>query len=82
LYSPMIVSIRALSNASPTVPTEAVIPSSCRCSVKRSAVYWADSTGRCNTPERGGVDGTTTRLGDGSDGTAADAVAWSAAGSA
>lgn len=36
--------------------------------------------GRCNTPSTGGVDGTTTGLGD--DREAADAVAWPAAGGA
>ena len=38
LNSPMIDSIRALSEASPTVPIDAAIPSSARCSVYLRAV--------------------------------------------
>src|SRR4029453_449142 len=53
LYNPMIDSISALSSASPTEPTEGVMPSSCRCSVNRMARYWADSTGRRNTRSTG-----------------------------
>jgi hypothetical protein len=50
--------------------------------VNAQEVYWADSTGRRNTPSSGGVDGTTTGLGCWGDRKAADAVAWPAAGGA
>src|SRR5690349_21587374 len=40
LYSPMVVSARALSNASPTLPIEGRIPCSSTASVKWIEVYW------------------------------------------
>ena len=39
LYRPIVGSMRALSRASPTVPTEGAIPASRSASVKVSAVY-------------------------------------------
>jgi transposase len=50
LNNPIIDSARALSQASPTAPTEGVAPASVRRSVNAIEVYWADSTGRRNTP--------------------------------
>src|SRR3954454_5970901 len=49
LYSPIVDSMSALSSASPTVPIDPAIPASASCSVNARAVYWASSTGRCNT---------------------------------
>jgi hypothetical protein len=40
LNKPMMLSIRPLSKASPTVPTEGVMPSRAKCSVNRIEVYW------------------------------------------
>jgi hypothetical protein len=45
----MVVSASALSQASPTDPIDGVRPCSCSVSVKCTDVYWAGSTGRCNT---------------------------------
>src|SRR5215218_979811 len=45
LNKPMIVSIKALSNASPTLPIEGLMPSSARCSLNRMEVYWAAGIG-------------------------------------
>jgi hypothetical protein len=39
LYKPLIVSASALSNESPTLPTEAEMPASARCSENRTEVY-------------------------------------------
>jgi hypothetical protein len=39
LYSPMVVSARALSRASPTVPTEGVSPASSSVCANRTEVY-------------------------------------------
>jgi hypothetical protein len=44
LYSPIVVSARALSRASRTLPTEPISPASCRVWPNRIAVYWVDST--------------------------------------
>ena len=52
LYRPMVVSARALSKASPTVPTEGVSPASSRVWANRTEVYWAGSRGRRNSAGR------------------------------
>lgn len=44
-------SAAALSNAEPTLPIDWVIPNRWQALVNASAVYWADSIGRCNTYE-------------------------------
>src|SRR3954469_16362914 len=51
----MVDSIRALSKASPTEPMEPAMPASSSASVNARDVYWADSTGRRNTPMSRGV---------------------------
>src|SRR3954447_13225133 len=51
----MVDSISALSRASPTEPIEPAMPASSRASVNASDVYWADSSGRRNTPISRGV---------------------------
>jgi hypothetical protein len=76
----MIVSIKALSNASPTLPIEGLMPSSARCSLNRMEVYWADSSGRCNTLIRRCWSGTSAKLGHSGDGKAGDAVARASTG--
>src|SRR5947209_9183986 len=45
----------ALSKADPARPMEGMMPTSSRRLANETAVYWADSTGRRNTPEYGGV---------------------------
>jgi hypothetical protein len=49
LHSPIVGSARALSRASPTVPTDGTSPASSRVSVKCIAVYCSGSRGRRNT---------------------------------
>src|SRR3954469_10600984 len=51
----MVDSIRALSKASPTEPMEPAMPASSSASVNARDVYWADSSGRRNTPISRGV---------------------------
>jgi hypothetical protein len=75
-------SATALSSESPIVPMDWVTSWRVQRVAKAAEVYWADSTGRRNTPSTGGVDGTTTGLGCDRDRKAADAVAWPAAGRA
>ena len=58
----MKLSAMALSRAVPVLPIEGTMPTSSRRLPNEIAVYWADSIGRSNTPESGGVDGTTEGL--------------------
>ncbi|WP_210753078.1 hypothetical protein, partial [Rhodococcus opacus] len=45
----MVDSIIALSRASPALPIEPAMPDSVSPSTNTREVYWAGSTGRCNT---------------------------------
>src|SRR5579863_4085670 len=52
----------ALSYASPAVPIDGCTPASRQRRPNAMDVYWADSTGRRNTFDRGGVYGTTSGM--------------------
>jgi transposase InsO family protein len=66
LYKPMVVSARALSRASPTVPTEGVSPASSSVSVKCIAVYCdpASVLSRIRFKHDAGSQYTSVRFGE------------------
>lgn len=47
LYRPIVLSMRALSYASPTDPIDAVTPAASRCSAGLKPVYWLPASLRC-----------------------------------
>src|SRR5688500_16522200 len=62
LYSPIVDSISALSNASPTLPIEAVIPASTSASENARDVYWDPAMLSCESSRHRDLLGTSGLL--------------------